>query len=133
VGDVGSVVLRDRRQLAQDGIVLVSVAVDPESGEVVSGPEIISRGFVYARESEELIDEARERARQTISDLYADGKREWPQIKNKVKQALSSLFYERTRRRPMVIPVILEVTGDGPTGGLKSGAHFRPDENGSAG
>jgi ribonuclease J len=133
VGDVGSVVLRDRRQLAQDGIVLVSVAVDPESGEVVSGPEIISRGFVYARESEELIDEARERARQTIGDLYADGKREWPQIKNKVKQALSSLFYERTRRRPMVIPVILEVTGDGPTGGLKSGAHFRPDENGSAG
>jgi len=112
VGDVGDVVLNDRRQLAQDGIVLVAVAVDFGTGEIVSGPEVISRGFVYARECEELIENAKKRTVETIESLYADGKREWPQIKGKVRQALSSLFHERTRRRPMVIPLILE-TGDG--------------------
>lgn len=109
VGDVGNVVLRDRRQLAQDGIVLVSVAVNPESGEVLAGPEVISRGFIYARESGDLIDDAKDCVRGTLEALYRDGKREWPQIKGKVRQALSTLFYERTRRRPMIIPVILEV------------------------
>lgn len=119
VGDVGDVVLRDRRQLAQDGIVLVSVAANPATGEVVSGPEIISRGFVYARESEELIEEAKRRTIETITALYAGGKREWPQLKGKVRQALATLFHERTRRRPMIIPVILETasgefrSGDG--------------------
>ncbi len=109
VGDVGDVVMRDRRQLAQDGIVLVSVAVDPSTGDILSGPELISRGFVYARESEELIEEAKERVSEMVSSLYADGDREWPQIKGKVRQALASLFHERTRRRPMIVPVILEV------------------------
>ncbi len=109
VGDVGDVVMRDRRQLAQDGIVLVSVAVDPSTGDILSGPELISRGFVYARESEELIEEAKERVSEMVSSLYADGDREWPQIKGKVRHALASLFHERTRRRPMVVPVILEV------------------------
>ncbi len=109
VGDVGDVVLRDRRQLAQDGIVLVSVVIDPATGVILSGPEVISRGFVYARESEELIEAAKDRVRDTIASLYADGRREWPQVKSKVRQALGSLFNERTRRRPMVIPVILEV------------------------
>lgn len=113
VGDVGDVVLRDRRQLAQDGIVLVSVAANPGTGEVISGPEIISRGFVYARESEELIEEAKRRTVETITSLYAGGKREWPQVKGKVRQALASFFHERTRRRPMIIPVILEtVSGE---------------------
>jgi ribonuclease J len=109
VGDVGDVVMRDRRQLAQDGIVLVSVAVDPSTGDILSGPELISRGFVYARESEELIEEAKERVGEMVGSLYADGDREWPQIKGKVRHALASLFHERTRRRPMVVPVILEV------------------------
>ncbi len=113
VGDVGDVVLRDRRQLAQDGIVLVSVAVDPANGEILSGPEIISRGFVYARESEQLIDEAKDRVRASLSGIYADGARDWPKVKSRVRQALSSFFNERTRRRPMVIPVILEVGAGG--------------------
>ena len=113
VGDVGDIVLRDRRQLAQDGIVLVSVAVNPVTGEILSGPEIISRGFVYARESEGLIDEAKDRVRETIGALYVDGKREWPHVKGKVRQALSNLFNDRTRRRPMIIPVILEVGAGG--------------------
>jgi len=116
VGDVGDVVLRDRRQLAQDGIVLVSVAVNFETGEIVSGPEVISRGFVYARESEDLIEEAKKRTVETIETLYANGKREWPQIKGKVRQTLSSLFHGRTRRRPMVIPVILEADGGSSDG-----------------
>jgi len=109
VGDVGDVVLRDRRQLAQDGIVLVSVAVDPARGEVVAGPEVISRGFVNARESEDLIEAAKERVRDTLGAFYADGRGEWPQAKSKVRQALGALFNERTRRRPIIIPVILEV------------------------
>ncbi|MCL6581755.1 MAG: hypothetical protein K6U08_09115, partial [Firmicutes bacterium] len=109
VGDVGDVVLRDRRQLAQDGIVLVSVAVDPARGEIVAGPEVISRGFVNARESEELIEAAKERVRETLGAFYAEGRGEWPQAKSKVRQALGALFNERTRRRPMIIPVILEV------------------------
>lgn len=113
VGDVGDVVLRDRRQLAQDGIVLVSVAVNPATGEILSGPEVISRGFVYARESEALIDEAKERVRGVISTVYANGKREWPHVKGKVRQALGSFFNDRTRRRPMIIPVILEAGAGG--------------------
>ena len=113
VGDVGDIVLRDRRQLAQDGIVLVSVAVNPVTGDILSGPEIISRGFVYARESEGLIDEAKDRVRETIKALYVEGKREWAHVKGKVRQALSNLFNDRTRRRPMIIPVILEVGADG--------------------
>lgn len=108
VGDVGDVVLRDRRQLAQDGIVLVSVAVNQGTGEIISGPEVISRGFVYARESEGLIEEAKERVRAVIAAAYADGKGEWPKVKSRVRQSLGSFFNERTRRRPMVIPVILE-------------------------
>ncbi|MEW6031487.1 MAG: ribonuclease J [Bacillota bacterium] len=125
VGDVGSVVLRDRRQLAQDGIVLVSVAVNPDSGEVVSGPEVISRGFVFARESEELISEARKRTKQTIVDLCADGRKDWPALKTKVRQTLSALFQERTKRRPIVIPVILEVPpseAGRPSGGPSAGS-----------
>ncbi len=113
VGDVGDVVLRDRRELAQDGIVLVSVAVNPGTGEILAGPEVISRGFVYARESEDLIEDAKDRVRETIALVYAEGKRDWPQVKGKVRQGLAALFNERTRRRPMVIPVILEI-GDLP-------------------
>lgn len=115
VGDVGDVVLRDRRQLAQDGIVLVSVAVNPDSGEILSGPEVISRGFVYAREAEDLIDEAKARVREAVAGAYAGGRREWPQVKSRVRSVLGSFFNEKTRRRPMIIPVILE-TGGGAAG-----------------
>lgn len=127
VGDVGDIVLRDRRQLAQDGIVLISVAVNPAAGEILSGPEVISRGFVYARESEELIDEAKERVRETLLALYAGGSREWPKVKSRVRQAVSNLFNDRTRRRPMIIPVILEV-GPGGTRVREASEDYPQDE-----
>jgi len=129
VGDVGDVVLRDRRQLAQDGIVLVSVVVNPATGDILAGPEVISRGFVYARESEGLIEDAKDKVRDTLASLYrnGNGKKEWPQVKGRVRHALSALFSERTRRRPMVIPVILEVGSDGAVAGDDDASHQGSD------
>lgn len=109
VGDVGSVVLRDRRQLAQDGILVVVVTVDARSGELLAGPELVSRGFVYARESEALLEEARQQARAALLDvLHRDGA-EWGAMKAKVKEALGQFVYERLKRRPMILPIVVEV------------------------
>jgi ribonuclease J len=108
VGDVGSVVLRDRRQLAQDGILIVVLAVDKVQGTVVAGPDIVSRGFVYVRESEKLLDEAKARVLSAVSRYEAKGY-DWSAIKGAVRDAVSQLLYDRTRRRPMVLPIVLEV------------------------
>jgi ribonuclease J len=108
VGDVGHIVLRDRRQLSQDGVLIVVVGIDSQSGELVSGPDVVSRGFVYVRESEALMDEARDRVRSVIQAL-GEGYTEWATIKAAVKEALSKLMYERTRRRPMILPIVMEV------------------------
>jgi len=107
VGDVGSVVLRDRKHLAQDGIVTITVAVDGETNQVLSGPEIFSRGFVYVRESEALIEDVRAAAIQTLEDFLDRGAPEWNVIKGKLRDRVSQLLYERTKRSPMVLPVIL--------------------------
>ena len=107
VGDVGSIVLRDRKHLAQDGIIMITAAVDGETNQLLSGPEIFSRGFVYVRESEALIEDVRVAATQTLEDFLDRGAPEWNIIKGKLRDRVSQLLYERTKRSPMVLPVIL--------------------------
>jgi ribonuclease J len=108
VGDVGHIVLRDRRQLSQDGVLIVVMGIDANSGELVSGPDVVSRGFVYVRESEALMEEARQRARDVVTNL-GEGYNEWTTIKSAVRDALAKLLFERTRRRPMILPIVMEV------------------------
>ena len=109
VGDVGSVVLRDRKHLAQDGLIVVVATVDVDSCEIISGPDIISRGFVYVRESEELMDEVRAIARNVLEETLEAGVTEWNQIKSNVKDDLSKYLYSKTKRKPMILPVIMNV------------------------
>jgi ribonuclease J len=109
VGTVGNVVLRDRKLLAQDGIVLAVVAVDREQEAVVGGPEIVTRGFVYVRESEELIEEMREVTMNVLEDFDKERNFEIPALKDHLRRALSSFLSERTGGRPMVIPVVVDV------------------------
>jgi len=109
VGDVGNIVLRDRKQLAQDGILIAVIAIHQESGQVVAGPDIVSRGFVYVREAEELMEEARARVREALDFCAERGISEWASIKAQVRDTLGKFLYERTRRRPMILPIIMEV------------------------
>ena len=109
VGDVGNIVLRDRRHLAQDGLIVVVATVDVDSCEIISGPDIISRGFVYVRESEELMDEVRAIARNVLEETLEAGVTEWNQIKSNVKDDLSKYLYSKTKRKPMILPVIMNV------------------------
>ena len=109
VGDVGSVVLRDRKHLAQDGIIVVVATVDQESGVVVSGPELISRGFVYVREAEHLIDDARRLVSRILESNIGGGYSDRNVMKNRIKDEVSKLMYERTKRSPMVLPVIMDI------------------------
>lgn len=109
VGDVGNVVLRDRRQLSQDGILIAVVTIDKRTGAVVAGPDIVSRGFVYVRESEALLEEARERVLNALNQLQSQQITEWGTIKNSMREALSRFLYERTKRRPIILPVVMEV------------------------
>ena len=109
VGDVGSVVLRDRKHLAQDGLVIVAVCIDRESGMIVSGPDVVTRGFVYVKESEELINAAREVAVEAIEAQTDGGYFDWNSIKASLRDEISHLMYERTKHSPMILPVIMEV------------------------
>ena len=109
VGDVGNIVLRDRRHLGQDGLIVVVATVNVDECEIISGPDIISRGFVYVRESEELMDEVREIAEDVLEKTLGAGITEWNQIKSNVKDALSKYLYSRTKRKPMILPVIMNV------------------------
>lgn len=109
VGDVGNIVLRDRKQLSQDGLVIIVLTMNQDTGEVVAGPDIISRGFVYVRESEELIEEAKERVRSILKLCELQRTTEWAAIKSCVRETVGKFFYERTRRRPMILPIIMEV------------------------
>jgi ribonuclease J len=107
VGDVGTVVLRDRQQLAQDGILVVVVSIDKQTGEILAGPEFVSRGFVYVRESERLFEEAKQRVKVALESCEPV-LGEWNVMKNQVRDTLSGFFWERTRRRPMILPVVME-------------------------
>ncbi len=109
VGDVGNIVLRDRRHLAQDGLIVVVATVDVDEATIVSGPDLISRGFVYVRESEELMDSVRELVRGVLCDTLDSGITEWTQMKTNVKDALSKYLYSKTKRKPMILPVIMNV------------------------
>ncbi|MPN33829.1 Ribonuclease J2 [bioreactor metagenome] len=109
VGDVGNIVLRDRKHLSQDGILTVVVTIDKESGSVIAGPDIISRGFVYVRESEDLMEQARERVREALKECEEKHITEWPTIKANIREVLRVYLYEKTKRRPMILPIIMEV------------------------
>ncbi len=109
VGDVGNIVLRDRKQLSQDGILIVVMTISRSSGAIVSGPDVVTRGFVYVRESEYMLDEAKQKIRQTMARCRENRITEWAVLKSQIRDALSKQFYEKTRRRPMILPIIQEV------------------------
>ena len=109
VGDVGSVVLRDRKLLAQDGMIVVCVNLSAQDGSVISGPDIITRGFIYVKESEELMEELRTVAEEAIERCQRKRIREWSTIKSAIKNDLSGYLYKTTKRNPMILPVITEV------------------------
>jgi ribonuclease J len=108
VGDVGNIVLRDRKLLSQDGILVVVVTLSKATGAVMSGPDIISRGFVYVRESEALLDEATKLVEATLIKMVSDNISEWSSLKTAVRDTLGRFLYEQTRRRPMILPIIME-------------------------
>jgi ribonuclease J len=108
VGDVGNIVLRDRKLLSQDGILVVVVTLAKQTGAILSGPDIISRGFVYVRESEALLEEANKLVAATLEKLVADNISEWSSLKTAVRDTLGRFLYEQTRRRPMILPIIME-------------------------
>lgn len=109
VGDVGNIVLRDRRQLSQDGIIIVVVAMEAATGRVIAGPDIVSRGFVYVRESEELMGGARLKVEQALKSAEGQKIPEWSVIKTNVRDALGRYLYEKTHRRPMILPIVTEL------------------------
>ncbi len=109
VGDVGNIVLRDRKLLSQDGILVVVVTLSKANGSILSGPDIISRGFVYVRESEQLMEEANRIVSQTMEKCMKDQVSEWASLKTSIRDSLSKFLFERTRRRPMILPIIMEV------------------------
>ena len=108
VGDVGNVVLRDRQHLAEDGIVIVVFGVDRTSAQLVSGPSIVSRGFVYVKESDKLIDEATDIVLDEVTEALSDGNSDWGKLKGVVKDALSEYIWKKTKRRPMILPIIMD-------------------------
>ena len=109
VGDVGNIVLRDRKLLSQDGILIVVVTINRETGLVMAGPDIVSRGFVYVRESEELLDEAKTKVKSALDKCNYRGLSEWSSIKSQIRDTLGRFLYEKTRRRPMILPIIMEI------------------------
>ena len=109
VGDVGNIVIRDRQHLAEDGILIVVVALDCENNVVVSGPDIVSRGFVYVRESDELLDGARDIVSDVLDDCIDRNISDWGRMKNAMKDSLNEYFWKKTKRRPMILPIIMEV------------------------
>ncbi|MDR3270814.1 MAG: ribonuclease J [Peptococcaceae bacterium] len=109
VGDVGNIVLRDRKQLSQDGILIVVFTISRTSGTIVAGPDIVTRGFVYVRESESMLEESKEKIRQTMARCWENRVTEWAPIKNQIKDVLSKHFFEKTRRRPVILPIIQEI------------------------
>lgn len=109
VGDVGSIVLRDRKHLAEDGLIVVVATIESESGTILAGPDILSRGFVYVRESEEMMEAARDILRKTLESCLAVGVRDWNGIKSSLRDSLSDYIYMKTKRNPMILPIIEEI------------------------
>lgn len=109
IGDVGNIVLRDRKHLSEDGILVVVITLSKAEGRIVSGPDIISRGFVYVRESERLLDEASRIVADTITKLQAENVSQWNSLKISVKETLGRFLYDQTGRRPVILPIIMEI------------------------
>lgn len=109
VGDVGNIVLNDRKHLSRDGIIIVVATIDSETGALVSGPDIVSRGFVYVRENEELMNKARAAAERIIEQTYDPRYKDWNSVKTAVRDAISKIMYEKTKRSPMVLPILMEM------------------------
>ena len=109
VGDVGNIVLRDRQHLSQDGLIVIVMTMDRATGEIVSGPDVVSRGFVYVRESETLMDDVKRVIRQEVNTFEEEGIRDWATIKSTLKDDLRDYIFQRTKRNPMILPIIMEV------------------------
>ena len=109
VGDVGSIVLRDRKHLSDDGIIVVTVSMDGKTREVVSGPDVVSRGFVYVKESEQLMSDLRELVCDILENSYLNNIHDWNSVKVKIKDGVAKFLYSRTHRSPMILPIIMEV------------------------
>lgn len=109
IGDVGNIVLRDRKHLSEDGLIVVVVTIDKDDGRVVAGPDIISRGFVYVRESEDLMEESRKVVRKVLRECEKNKITDWATLKSKVRGALRKFLYEKIKRNPMILPIIMEV------------------------
>ena len=108
-GDIGEPVIRDRQMLARDGILMVVVSVDKETGKLVSGPDIVSRGFVSQRRSTDLIEGAKDRVRESLISMNGNSPKEWGFLTRKIKDVAGSYLYEQTGRRPMIMPMVMEV------------------------
>lgn len=109
VGDVGNIVLRDRRLLSESGLIIAVVALSKETGKICSGPDLISRGFVYVRESEDLMVQAKQIVKDSLDKCQAEGKREWASLKNAIREDLKEFIYASTKRNPVLLPIIMEV------------------------
>ena len=109
VGDVGNIVLRDRKHLSEDGLMIVVVTISKEDGKVLAGPDIISRGFVYVRESEDLMDGAKNVIKDVLVECEEKNIKEWAYLKNNIKENLKEYLYQKTKRNPMILPIIMEV------------------------
>jgi ribonuclease J len=109
VGDIGDIVLRDRQQLSSDGILIVVVTIDKQNGRLITAPDLVTRGFVYVKESGELLDEARIRVTETLEKTASEQVTDWAVLKADVRRALSSFIYEKIKRRPMIMPIIVEI------------------------
>ena len=109
VGDVGNIVLRDRKHLSEDGLIVVVVTISKQEGKVIAGPDIISRGFVYVRESEDLMEESRTVVRDVLTECEKRNITDWATLKSNIRDALRSFIYEKIKRNPMILPIIMEV------------------------
>jgi ribonuclease J len=109
VGDVGSVVLRDRQHLSQDGLIVIVMTMDSNSGEIVAGPDVITRGFVYVKESENLMDDVKKTIRDEVQQLENQGVRDWATIKSTLKDHIRDYIFQRTKRNPMILPIIMSL------------------------
>ena len=109
VGDVGNVVLRDRQRLSKDGIIIVVFALDMYNKEILAGPDIVSRGFVYVKESDELMNEALEVVSETIDGCLSRGQTDWNRLKTIIRDELGDYIWKQTKRKPMILPIIQEV------------------------
>ena len=109
VGDVGNIVLRDRQNLAQNGIIIVVLTLEKYSNQLLAGPDIVSRGFVYVRESEDLLDEAKRVVDEAVMDCLDRRLTDWGKMKNLIRDSLSDFLWKRMKRNPMILPIIMEV------------------------